>query len=295
MPRPWKLLFSLLTLGFAGCTGLPFAPQPTIHATPAALGLPYENVRLTTPDGETIAGWYIPAPVGAAGEAGVPGANGAAGAADRGNASLPGRGSTLLFFHGNAGNISHRLDSIAIFHQLGMSQLIIDYRGFGESTGKPSVDGTVIDASTAWAWLTEHKHIAPERIIIFGRSLGGGVAAALAAKVQPRALILESTFTSIQAVAEGMYPWLPVSWFIPQDYDTPANLKELRVPLLVVHSPDDATVSYRFGRELYEGYAGPKQFLQLHGSHNSGFLDDRANYMEGLRVFLGSLPALEDK
>ena len=263
------LLFAFLAAAFgAGCTSLPFHPVKSMGLTPDALNLPYEDVRIRTEDGQTIAGWYIPATE---------------------NEEAPGHGLTLLFLHGNAGNISHRLESISVFNQLGLAQLIIDYRGFGESTGKPSVHGTILDAEAALAWLKEHKQLGPEQIVMFGRSLGGGVAAALAARVAPRALILESTFTTLYAVAKDLYPMLPVGLFLPQDYDTPGALRKLRVPLLVVHSPDDDFVSFRFGKELHDAYSGPKSFLQIKGSHNRGYVDDKQNYVRGLEQFFAGL------
>ncbi len=247
----------------SSCASLPFHPSRELTATPSAINLPYENVLLATSDNQTLAGWFIPAKDNHA-------------------------GLTLLFFHGNAGNISHRLDSIAIFHGLGLSVFIIDYRGFGGSTGSPSVKGTLLDAQAAWNWLLTHKGLSPGQIIIFGRSLGGGVAAALAAQVRPRGLILESTFTSLYAVAKDLYPWLPVGLFLPEDYDTQGALENLRVPLLVVHSPDDEVVSYSQGRSLYDNYQGSKQLLELRGPHNSGFMAS-GNYVPGLQLFLRSL------
>lgn len=247
---------------------LTFHPTAEIAATPSALGLPYEDVRFQTSDHETLAGWFIPATT---------------------TGKEPGAGLTLLFFHGNAGNISHRLESIAIFNKLGLDVLIIDYRGYGQSTGKPSVEGTILDAEAAWHWLITEKGAAPDQIVIFGRSLGGGVAAALAGRVQARALILESTFTSLRDVGKEMFPWAPVGLFLQQDFDSPAALAKTHAPLLVVHSPDDKVVSFRFGKSLFDGYSGPKQFLQLGGSHNSGFLENRASYIRGLASFLNTL------
>ncbi len=245
-----------------------FHPAKEVAATPAAVGLDYENARLRTSDGETIAGWYIPA---------MPDASV--------DASGPGRGFTLLFFHGNAGNISHRLDSIVFFHKLGLSVFIIDYRGFGESTGKPSVSGTIQDALTAWQWLTEHKEAPASRIILFGHSLGGGVAAALAARVTPKALILESTFTSLRAVGETVCPWLP-QFLFSEDYTTLSNIEKLRVPLLVVHSPVDEVISFHMGREIFDSYKGPKSFLRIDGSHNRGWLSNMAAYERGVSEFI---------
>jgi fermentation-respiration switch protein FrsA (DUF1100 family) len=265
MRNPLKLFAALLlTILTAACDGLPFHPVREITLTPAAAGLPYEDLFLDTADGERVAAWFIPAASG----------------------PRPDRAGTLLFFHGNAGNLSHRLESIGVFHDLGLNTLIIDYRGFGRSTGKPSVQGTLRDARAAWNWLRERKGCRPEDLVIFGRSLGGAVAADLAAELHPAALILESTFTSLHAVGKDLFPYLPVGLFLPQDYDTPARLAGLRTPLLVVHSPDDELVDFRLGRSLYEGYSGPRTFLQIRGSHNSGFRESGTLYTDGLRDFL---------
>ncbi|HSQ03142.1 MAG TPA: alpha/beta fold hydrolase, partial [Burkholderiales bacterium] len=152
-------------------------------ATPADMGLAYEEIDLHTEDGETLSAWWMPAP----------------------NA----RGAFLLL-HGNAGNISHRLGYVPIFRRLGYSTLLVDYRGYGESTGSPSEEGTYLDGAASWTWLTQTRGIAPRDIVIFGESLGGGVATWLASRHTPRAVVLASTFTSIPDLAEELYPYLPV-------------------------------------------------------------------------------------
>jgi fermentation-respiration switch protein FrsA (DUF1100 family) len=263
-----KWLAVLITAGLtSGCESLPFYPVRELVATPTDVGLHYEEVRFATEDGERIAGWFIPAPQG----------------------QSPDRAKTLLFFHGNAGNISHRLPSIEIFRQLGLNVFIIDYRGFGHSTGSPSVQGTLLDARAAWHWLRQEKGCHADDVVIFGRSLGGGVAADLAAEVQPAALILESTFTSLYAVGKALFPYLPMRLFFPQDYDVLARLEKLRSPLLVVHSRKDEVIPFRLGESLFQSYTGPKAFLEIRGRHNSGYLEDREVYESGLRNFLNRL------
>ena len=281
-----------------------FHPSQYIETTPAELGLAYDDIRLKTTDGETIAGWFVPAPVraGMANESGLNdvGQRGQDGVEDvakiskgllaTGDDEHLKDGKTVLFFHGNAGNISHRLASIAFFHELGLSVLIIDYRGFGESTGKPSVGGSLEDARAAWRWLVDERKITPSQIIVFGRSLGGGVAAnfvgALSAEEMPGALIMESTFTSLHAVGKRMFPGLP-RWVFVKDYTSLETLKHLDVPLLVVHSPDDEVIPYFMGRELFESYAGPKYFIEMRGSHNGGWFESLTIYEKGVRDFLG--------
>lgn len=279
-----------------------FHPSQYIETTPAALGLAYDDIRLKTNDGETIAGWFVPASDGAG--RGKSGLN-AMGQRDQddvehlakinkdllatGDDYLKG-GKTVLFFHGNAGNISHRLASIAFFHELGLSVLIIDYRGYGESSGKPSVGGSLEDARAAWRWLVDERKIVPSQIIVFGRSLGGGVAAnfvgALSTEEMPGALIMESTFTSLHAVGKRMFPGLP-RWVFVKDYTSLQTLKSLDLPLLVVHSPDDEVIPYFMGRELFENYTGPKDFIEIRGSHNGGWIESLPLYEKGVREFLG--------
>ena len=261
-------VITLLLLGLQRFVGaMIFHPGKSIAATPAVFNLPYEEARIPTADGENLGAWFIPGPKG----------------------QTPGSGLTLLFFHGNAGNISHRLDSVAVFHQLGLDVLIVDYRGYGQSTGRPSVDGTLRDADAAWEWLRLHKGLTPDRLVVFGRSLGGGPASYLAARIKPRGLILESTFTCLHDVAKGIFPEFLVSLLLRRDYDVRGCLSGLRLPLLVAHSPDDEVIPYALGRELYESYAGPKSFLLLRGFHNTGYRTGGEIYVQGLASFLEGL------
>jgi fermentation-respiration switch protein FrsA (DUF1100 family) len=199
----------------------------------------------------------------------------------------------ILFFHGNAGNISHRLDTLEIFHTLGLSTFIIDYRGYGQSEGRPSEQGTYLDAEAAWRYLVEQRQVPPERMIIFGRSLGGAVAAWLAQAHPPRALILESTFTSLPDMAATYLPFLPVRSLARFDYNTLARLPDIHCPVLVVHSPDDEVVPYSHGRQLFEAASEPKEFLELRGGHNEGFLISD-NYQAGLEAFIARYAGEED-
>ena len=252
------LYLALLALMFFFQGRLLYLPLRAIGATPAERGLAYEEVRLETVDGVTLAGWFVPA--------------------------APERG-VVLFFHGNAGNISHRLDSLEVFHGLGLSTLIIDYRGYGQSQGRPSEQGTYLDAEAAWRYLVEERQVPPGRIFFFGRSLGGAVATYLARLQPPRALILESTFTSAPDIAAHHLPFLPVRPLVRFQYDTLARLPGIRCPVLVVHSPDDEVIPYSHGRRLFAAAPEPKEFLEIHGGHNEGFLVS-ANYRAGLEVFI---------
>ncbi|MHC4883001.1 MAG: alpha/beta hydrolase [Planctomycetota bacterium] len=239
-----------------------YQPMRGYDYTPSDYGLDYEAVSLSTPDGVTLAGWFVPA---------------------------EGAKRTILFCHGNAGNISHRLDSLKMFHELGLSCLIVDYRGYGESTGKPTETGTKIDMLAGFQWLIEEKGLRPEEIILFGRSLGGSVAAMIAKDVNPGALVLESTFTSFDDVGAHYYPWLPVRLFSRFNYNTLEAVKQVTCPVLVIHSPDDEIIPYTFGRQIFAAANEPKQFADLKGTHNEGFYDNADLYKQIWRNWLGQL------
>ena len=202
--------------------------------------------------------------------------------------ALGGAAPVVLFCHGNAGNISHRLESIALFHRLGLSVLIFDYRGYGDSEGKPDEQGTYRDARAAWRHLRELRGVAGDDIILFGRSLGAAVAAWLAARERPRAVILESAFTSAASLGAEHYPWLPVDLLLRHRYDTLARVSEIRAPLLVVHSRDDEIVPFHHGRALFDAAAEPKRLLEIRGGHNDGFLASGAVYRDALAAFLAA-------
>ncbi len=245
----------------------PELPSRTIEATPAALGLPFENVQLQAADGTRLHAWFVPATTS--------------------------RG-TLLFSHGNAGNIGHRLDSIRQFHSLGLDVLIYDYRGFGESEGKPTEAGTYLDAKAAWDYLLEERRIAPQQIIIFGRSLGAAVAAELASQYPSAGVILESAFTSVPDMAASIYPWLPVRLLSRYQYNNLEKIARITSPLLLVHSRGDEIVPYDQGERLFAQANEPKQFLELSGGHNDGNHVSQDIYMETLQQFLEEILPLSD-
>lgn len=254
-------LVAAVYFGQASLLYFPNIPSRKLTATPADIGLAYEAVGLTAEDGVRLHGWWIPHPNPRA---------------------------VVLHLHGNAGNISHRLELIRIFHDLGLAVLIFDYRGYGRSEGRPSEAGTQRDALTAWRHLTEVRGIAPARIVLHGQSLGAALAAWLAARERPGGLILESAFTSVPELAAELYPWLPARWLARYDYDTRAYLGSVSCPVLVIHSPDDEIVPYAHGQRLYAAAAEPKAFLTLRGDHNTGFLLSGRDYVRGLHTFLSA-------
>ena len=244
-----------------------------IGATPEQAGLPYEDVRLVTADGVALQAWFVPACVSADGMPGLP------------CEASQSRG-TVLFLHGNAGNISHRLDSLRMFHQLGYNTLIVDYRGYGNSAGKPTEEGTYLDAEAAWAYLTQTRKIPAGSIALFGESLGSAVAAWLATRHETAALVISSGFTSLPDLAANLYPYLPARLLSRLSYDTRAYLRVAAVPVFVAHSPDDEIIPFRHGRELYDAAQGPKRFLELSGGHNEGFIFMRDPWVRELGDFL---------
>lgn len=240
---------------------LPGVPGRSLTMTPTDVGMDYQDVFIETADGVTVHGWFV-----------------------------AGRSSqVLLFFHGNAGNISHRLESIRQFRDLGFSVLIIDYRGYGQSGGKTTESGIYRDADAAWRYLTEDRGISAADIIVFGRSLGGSVASHLAAQHQPLALIVESSFTSVPDIAAELYPWLPAQQLSRFRHATRDHVRRVRCPVLVIHSRDDEIIPFRHGEEIFASANEPRALLVLRGSHNDAFLADERAYTAGVRTFLTGL------
>ncbi len=246
---------------------LPNFAGENLVATPERLGLAYEDVHLAASDGVRLHGWYVPA--------------------------TQARG-TVLFLHGNAGNISHRLESIERFHRLGLHVLIIDYRGYGDSEGRPSEEGTYRDARAAWNWLVQAKLANASEILIFGRSLGGSIAAQLASEVDPAGVIVESAFTAVPDVAARVYWFLPVRLLARFEYNTRAALKRVTCPVLIVHSRDDEIIPFTHGQALFAAASEPKQLLALNGGHNNAIFTSMSVYEQGLKDFIGRLlPVIE--
>lgn len=255
-------LVAVLAILWLGQSAMVYLPARSLDAEPGTVGLAYQDVHIPTADGLLLHGWLVPAHDARA---------------------------TLLFCHGNAGNISHRLESLALFHALGLSTLIFDYRGYGESPGRPSEAGTYLDARGAWDYLTRRRGVPEHQIVIFGRSLGAAVASRLASEVRSRGLILESAFSSAPALAADLYRPLPVRWLVRFRYDNLAHLSRVRAPVLVIHSRDDEIVPFRHGQAVHAAAPEPKTFVSIRGGHNDGFLISRRVYLDALARFLRSL------
>lgn len=237
----------------------PEPPSRGAVATPSSMGLAYDPVKLRTADGETLDAWYIPAPHARA---------------------------TLLYLHGNGGNIQNRLDPIGVFHRLGLNVLIFDYRGYGASSGKPSEQGTYRDAQAAWDYLSQRNKIQPQQIVLFGESLGGAIATWLAAQHPPAALVLYASFTSVPDIAQKLYPLFPAHLLARYRYDTRALLGKVHCPLLIMHSPQDEIIPFSHGIALFQAAHEPKRFLELRGGHDHALLLSRDDYARGVNQFL---------
>ena len=242
-----------------------FFPSSEISYTPQRSGLPYEEVTFTGYDGLQLHGWYVP-----------------------GRSDV-----TFLWFHGNGGNISHRVDEIEIIHhRLGVNLLIFDYSGYGKSEGTPSERGTYLDARAALAYLQTRSDLDVEKIVYFGRSLGAAVAVELATFESPLALVLVSPFASIADMARISLRNLPVQWLLRDRYDSYARIKGINRPLLILHGDQDKTVPISQGKKLFDAANQPKRFQVVLGAgHNDTYLAGRSGYWEALDVFLASLPA----
>jgi len=245
-----------------------YSPVREVLYTPDELELDFEDVVFRSGDGLQLNGWYVPAQ----------------------NSEF-----TVLFCHGNGGNMMHRLDSMNIFHELGLNCLIFDYRGYGGSEGKPSEQGTYLDAGAAYKWLVEEKNTPPEKIIVFGRSLGGSIAAKLASQVKAGALVVESTFTSYADIGKKFYPYMPVRWFARFAYRTIDFIRNVNCPVMLIYSRNDEVVPFEFGQELCEAANEPKEFVEIFGSHNDGFLVSGDIYKDAWTGWLRFLKKYESQ
>lgn len=239
-----------------------FQPTATLWAGPDRLGRPFEEVWLETSDGPRLNAWFFLAAT-----------------------NSPRRDLVVLHCHGNGGNLSHRLEVFAALLETGVNLLGFDYRGYGRSPGRPSEAGTYLDAQAAYAWLRE-RGFAATNIIALGESLGGGVASELAVRETLRALILQSTFTSIPDIGSEIFPWLPVRTLGTIRYDTRAKLSGLRLPVLVLHGRADTVVPFPHGQRLWAAANEPKRFHELAGDHNDFIEVGRAEFIAGIERFL---------
>ena len=252
-----------------------YHPYKEIPETPANLGIAYEDVNFScsplavsggipskagkTNDEPLLNGWFIPAK----------------------DAKV-----TVLYCHGNAGNIYHRLHKVKFFHEMGVNFFIFDYRGYGKSSGNPSEKGLYKDAQAAYDYIVSRSDVDKNKIVVYGKSLGGPVAAELCLHRKASALILEGSFASVALRAQQLYPFLPMKLLIAQKYDTMAKVKDLPIPKLIVHGRQDEVISFSHAEILFKSAAWPKQFLPFEGGHNDDVYVTSAAYREKLEKFL---------
>ena len=265
------MLWTLLTLaGLAGALilllgwyepHLIYFPARDLERTPAALGLPFEDVELRTADGERVHGWFLSAPAPAS--------------------------VTVLLLHGNAGNISHRFEKLAVLRNLGADVLIVDYRGYGRSSGRPTETGTYRDADAAYEYLVQARGIDPRRLVLYGESLGAAVAVDLASRKPAGGLVMESAFSSAVDVGQEMFRFLPARLLVRNRYESVKKIGKVQAPVLILNSRDDEFFGWHHPQRLYDAAREPKTLVELRGGHNEAFLVSSRVYAAALSAFLG--------
>ena len=241
-----------------------YFPYRELDMTPDQLGLRCDDLSLTAEDGVRLHGWFFP---------------------------YEDSKFTVLVFHGNAGNISHRLDRVLLMQsKIHTGVLLFDYRGYGKSEGRPDEQGTYRDGRAAYRYLTRDLGIQDDRVVLFGESLGAAVAVQLALERAGRALVLESAFTSLPDVGRVHYPFLPVAKLVRTRYDNLEKIPSIGMPILILHGQRDRTVPFEHGRRLYEAAKEPKRFFTIEGAgHNDTFIVGGDQYWKAWNEFLASL------
>ncbi len=270
---------ALLTYVYAVQDQLTYQPRVGFLRQPGDYSLPATSHRFATSDGETLFAWHVPAPRENAGSVDRPGL-------------------TLIYMHGNGGNVSYTLPAVRELHRLGLGVFVFDYRGYGQSSGQPSEAGLYRDATAAYQYVTRSMGVPPERVLLYGRSLGGGVAGELATREASAGLIIESSFTSAWAVGAELYWYLPVRLLAKSRFETAARFREQALvnaragdlPVLIVHGQQDRLIPPAHGRELFASVdSSRKTLLEVDGGHNSVLATSRDAYLAGLRDFIGRL------
>jgi fermentation-respiration switch protein FrsA (DUF1100 family) len=236
-----------------------FFPLKDIEYTPDDIGLHYERLSIETEDSVSLSAWYI--------------------AAEQNRA-------TVLFSHGNGGNISHRLEKIKMLNDLGLNVLIFDYRGYGMSEGSPSEEGLYRDVQAVYTYMVETMHIDPGTTIGYGESLGGAVIIDLAGRSELGGIIIEGSFTSIADIAKKYFPFIPPAVYRSK-FDSKSKVAGVTAPKLHFHSRRDEVVPYELGRKLFESAPEPKEFIELQGGHNDSFLVSESIFKAGIDDFVG--------
>ena len=261
------ILITLFFFGFAfllviGENKIVYHPSkyPAGYWQPESYGLQVEDIYFNAPDGVKLHAWFIPAR----------------------NPSA-----TLLWYHGNAGNLTHRLDNILELRPLRLNIFIFDYRGYGRSEGKPDQNGIFQDSQAAYDYLTLNKNIAPENLFLFGRSLGGVCAIEIASKNKAAGLIVESAFTSAREMADKMFPFFPLKFLLRNKYNAIGTIASVNMSKLFLHGTEDELVPYSMGQKLFKAAREPKEFYAIKGAgHNDTYSVGGKEYIDTLELFI---------
>jgi uncharacterized protein len=260
----WAILIPVAIALFYFCyprieNFLVFFPDTRFDFTPEAFRLVYKDVYFMSEDGKELHGWFFP-----------------------GDKEHP----VILHFHGNAGNISHRLDLIKRLLQRKVQVFIIDYRGFGKSQGRPSEKGLYLDGLAAYDYLVKKESIEPENIVLHGHSIGAAVAVEVALKRSVKSVILESAFTSTRDMARTMPLFFIFSPLLPANYNNLEKVTRLSVPSLIIHGDRDEIVPFSMGEKLLASATEPKHFLRLDGAgHNDTYVVGGKRYLDAVERF----------
>jgi fermentation-respiration switch protein FrsA (DUF1100 family) len=238
-----------------------FFPSAEILETPRNYGLSFDDVYFKSGDGVTLNGWFV---------------------------AYPGASTTLLWFHGNGGNIGHRAAHLKLLHdKLKVHIFLLDYRGYGKSDGRPSEQGTYKDGVAALKYLRSREEVESKRIVLFGQSLGAAVATEIAVRHSGLALILEAPFTSIRDMARVVFPLLPIGPFLRTQYDNLTKIKKVQAPILVLHGDRDEVVPFDQGKKVFAAAPDPKQFYAIRGSgHNDTYIVGGEAYFKAMKDFI---------
>jgi len=236
------------------------SPYPDGYWNPTTLGVPAQDIYFNSEDGVKLHAWFIPAP----------------------NADA-----TLLWFHGNAGNLSHRLDNIQRLKRLNLNIFIFDYRGYGRSEGDPDEKGIYKDSRAAYKQVLAMDGVSVDSLFLFGRSLGGICAVETAMNHPARGLILESVFTNSADMSRTIFPLIPLGWAVRSKLDAVGKVPHLKLAKLFLHGTRDDIVPYDLGRKLFEKAGNPKAFYAIEGAgHNDTYILGGAGYFDALNRFI---------
>ena len=241
-----------------------YFPTKSFAVNPDDYDLNFQDVFINVSQNDSIHAWYFPQP------------------------RNPDSAKTVLFCHGNGGNISYRLQTAIFLLQRGVNVMMFDYRGYGRSSGSPTESNTYDDAKAAYDWLISEQSAQSADVFIFGRSLGGAVAVELATNVGCGGLIVESSFDSAIEMAKGLFPFFPVGLLIKYDYDSISKISKINCLKLFTHSQADDLVPFERGKRLFEAAPEPKSFYEISGRHNERNYFDDPGYITAIDDLLNN-------